>query len=369
MQHAPRTSFTPSTSPVARIRVCMGELLHHGLKVATLCMLVALVLWWNRADVGLDVQMVYSFATGIATWAIIDLGRFFVDRNSPFQFPRSWKGPALILAGCLFGHVLGTAVGDLYCGGQSSWGFVINQPKRALNFLLLSVVTGGAISYFFYTHGKSHYLMGELEASQRQATQAQLALLQSQLEPHMLFNTLANLRALIGTDPERATAMLDRLNDYLRATLGASRASVQPLSAEFARLSDYLELMAIRMGPRLSFALDLPDALAQVPIPSLLLQPIVENSIKHGLEPKVAGGRIEVSAQQAADGRVQIQVRDTGIGFSGNTEATEGFGLAHVKERLLSAYGSLGTIEIIANNDHMAVTSINFPQNMGVKHV
>src|SRR3569623_437905 len=112
----------------------------------------------------------------------------------------------------------------------------------------------------------------------------------------MLFNTLANLRALSGVDPNRAQEMLDHMIAYLRATLNASRAASHSLQAEFDRLQDYLELMAIRMGPRLRFTLDLPGALAQDTVPSLLLQPLVENAIQHGLEPKVGGGEVRVAA-------------------------------------------------------------------------
>jgi uncharacterized membrane protein YedE/YeeE len=379
MQNSHNPPFSLLDSPVTRIRACLPSIAISGAKVAALCILIALGIWWTRAEVGLDnttqrlfmgldVQLVYSLSTGITTWLFIDLGRFFIDRSSPYQFPRGWRAPALILGGCLLGHLLGMQMGDAY-SGASTWSLLHNKPRLSFNFFLLSMVAGGVVSYFFYSHGKAHYLRSELEASQRQATQAQLALLQSQLEPHMLFNTLANLRALISTDPERATAMLDRLNDYLRATLGASRASVQPLSKEFARLADYLELMAVRMGTRLTYALDLPPALAEVSIPSLLLQPLVENSIKHGLEPTVKGGRIEVRAQLATDGRVQILVSDNGVGFGDRTEPAEGFGLAHVRERLLSAYGTQGTMEIVANNDHMTLTLVKFPVNMGVKYV
>lgn len=141
--------------------------------------------------------------------------------------------------------------------------------------------------------------MGEV---QRHAQEARLKLLETQLEPHMLFNTLANLRALIAVDAERAQQMLDPVIAYLRATLHASRAATHPLQAEFDRLRDYLKLMAIRMGPRLAYALELPPALAAAPVPVLLLQPLVENSIKHGLEPKVQGGRITVRAQGDAQG-------------------------------------------------------------------
>ena len=132
----------------------------------------------------------------------------------------------------------------------------------------------------------------------------------------MLFNTLANLRVLIGLDAPRAQAMLDHLNAYLRATLGASRAPWHPLSAEFDRLADYLALMAVRMGPRLQVVLDLPDELRRLPLPPLLLQPLVENAIKHGLEPKVAGGRIEVGARRDGD-MLELSVRDSGVGIDG----------------------------------------------------
>ena len=380
MRHTPFISFPADTPSLTRICVCLPELARNGFKVAVLCILVALGIWWTRAEVGLDsttqrlflgldVQLVYSLSTGIITWLCIDLGRFFIDRNSPYQFPRGWRAPALILGGCMLGHLLGMQIGDAYTGA-STWNLLHNKPRLTFNFFLLSMVTGGAISYFFYTHGKAHYLRSELEASQRQATQAQLALLQSQLEPHMLFNTLANLRALIGTDPARATAMLDRLNDYLRSTLGASRSNTQSLKAEFARLADYLELMQIRMGTRLQYELDLPQDLESVNIPSLLLQPLVENSIKHGLEPKVEGGRIRVQAQREDDGRVRVLVSDSGLGFADTAGAPEhaGFGLAHVRERLHSAYGSLGTMELVSNNDHMTVTLIKFPVNMDATH-
>jgi hypothetical protein len=96
--------------------------------------------------------------------------------------------------------------------------------------------------------------------------------------------------------------MLDHLIAYLRATLGASRATLHPLADEFARLRDYLELMAVRMGPRLAYTLDLPEALREVPVPPLLLQPLVENAIRHGLEPQVAGGHITVRASTRAPG-------------------------------------------------------------------
>ena len=176
----------------------------------------------------------------------------------------------------------------------------------------------------------------------------------------MLFNTLANLRALIATDPERATAMLDRLNDYLRATLSGSLASTHSLQAEFDRLRDYLELMAVRMGPRLHYTLDLPPDLAAQPVPPLLLQPLVENSIKHGLEPKVEGGSIRVIARREG-GALVLEVIDTGVGLSTEPESAKGFGLTQVRERLKTTYGSLSAISFVANCAGGTSASITFP--------
>jgi sensor histidine kinase YesM len=169
----------------------------------------------------------------------------------------------------------------------------------------------------------------------------------------MLFNTLANLRVLIGVDAARAQAMLDHLNAYLRATLSASRALQHPLADEFARLADYLALMAVRMGPRLQVRLDLPAELARLPVPPLLLQPLVENSIKHGLEPQVDGGRIDITARRVGQ-QLVLDVRDTGAGpgaAATGTDTSGGFGLVQVRERLATVYGSRASLTLQAAGD------------------
>jgi LytS/YehU family sensor histidine kinase len=186
----------------------------------------------------------------------------------------------------------------------------------------------------------------EAEAARRAAAETQLKLLESQLEPHMLFNTLANLRVLIASDPARAQAMLDRLIAFLRATLGASRSAMHPLTTEFERIADYLALMQVRMGSRLQTRLTLPPELQAAAVPPLLLQPLVENSIKHGLEPKVGGGHIEVSARR--DGTMlELGVQDSGVGL-GDAGAAGGstFGLQQVRERLRTLYGERATLAL-----------------------
>ena len=172
----------------------------------------------------------------------------------------------------------------------------------------------------------------------------------------MLFNTLANLRALIGTDTARAVVMLDHLIDYLRATLNASRAASHSLGDEFDRLGDYLALMQVRMGPRLRYTLDLPSDLATQLVPTLLLQSLVENAIKHGLEPKIEGGSIAVSARREGD-NIALDVIDSGVGLKDGA----GFGLAQVRERLQATYGSQAAIYLGAGCAGFTKASITFP--------
>jgi len=224
-----------------------------------------------------------------------------------------------------------------------------------------TIAAGAVATYHFYARGRATALEAGKAAAERDASQARLMLLQSQLEPHMLFNTLANLRALIGVDPAAAQAMLDRLNDYLRATLAASRATQHPLAAEFDRLADYLALMAVRMGPRLGYVLQLPDDLRALPVPTLLLQPLVENALRHGLDPRLEGGRIEVSAARQGP-RLRLAVRDTGVGFDpARAPDASRFGLTQVRERVATAYGGRGQVSVQTAPGAGCTVSIELP--------
>ncbi len=173
------------------------------------------------------------------------------------------------------------------------------STQSYLSSLVITAAAGFVAVLYFWEREKVAALETEAalqksraETIERQAAQARLALLQAQIEPHFLFNTLANLHALIGAEPARAQTMLSHLNDFLRASLSAARKDRNTLAEEFALLGDYLELLSIRMGARLAFRLDLPQELAQMQVPPMLLQPLVENAVKHGLEPKVEGGEV-----------------------------------------------------------------------------
>jgi hypothetical protein len=303
---------------------------------------------WNGGSKGqsLDVVLVYTYAISTSIWLLTDLLRFplrgWLKSPAPQYWPESWRAALWLVFGVLLGYATGTGIGDAYAG-HSTWALLHLDPKRFMAIMVSSAgISAGFLGYF--------YLRGKAERLQRQASEAQLKLLESQLEPHMLFNTLANLRVLIGTDPERATAMLDRLNDYLRATLQASRSDTlamrHTLADEFARLNDYLAIMAVRMGPRMAYTLDLPKELAAHALPALLLQPLVENSIRHGLEPSVSGGEIRIEARREAQDLVLV-VHDNGVGCE--PAAASGFGLQQVRERLATAYGGRGRLEFLSS--------------------
>jgi signal transduction histidine kinase len=311
---------------------------------------------------GLVVNLVYSQCIGLCIWGLIDFGQYLFIANFQTQKQRLFW---LVPLGAALGYLVGTTVAGALLS-HSVYGYWMDQPSKALGFFLVSLSAGGVITYFFLSREQLAHAREEMartqaqaEAAQRQAAESQLKLLQSQLEPHMLFNTLANMRALISHNPEQAQQMLDHLVAYLRATLGSSRTTLQPLQTEFARLRDYLELMAIRMGKRLNFTLDLPPELADVAVPALLLQPLVENAIRHGLEPKVEGGTITVQAHLDQHLLV-LDVKDTGVGLPPEG-STPGFGLAQVRERLSTLYGPQGTIEFIADDAYHTWARVIFP--------
>jgi LytS/YehU family sensor histidine kinase len=256
----------------------------------------------------------------------------------------------LLIIGTVIGFSGGTAIGDLITHGHSANLLSADDRREALGFLLLSLAPAITLTYFYHSRALIADKEATAQRAELQAAESQLKLLESQLEPHMLFNTLANLRVLMAADPRRAQVMLDQLIAFLRATLSGSRVSHHPLRTEFERLADYLSLMQVRMGTRLMTRFDLPDELSEISVPSLLLQPLVENSIKHGLEPSSTGGRIDVSAARDGDALL-LSVRDTGTGISAQPVNAVSFGLANVRARLATLYGSQASLSLSAAQD------------------
>jgi two-component sensor histidine kinase len=296
--------------------------------------------------------VVYSLLIATSTWAIVDLGRHLMPSSRETGWPTGLPGLLLIAGGIAGGYLLGTNAADAICKtfGLYGGGAPLDRHVELRNSVLITLLAGITGCYWFYSRNKSDYLERKMGEAQRHASEARLKLLETQLEPHMLFNTLANLRALISVDPVRAQQMLDHMIAYLRATLDASRGTTHSLQAEFDRLRDYLELMAIRMGPRLAYELDLPPDLAAAHVPTLLLQPLVENSIQHGLEPKVQGGRIDVRARREGN-QLVIDVSDSGVGDAHAASTGKGFGLVQIRERLAAVHGAAASLQFRCGAD------------------
>ncbi len=280
---------------------------------------------------------------GVARWLLRS------DPDNP-KLCAGWPGwpwmLGCIAVGTLIGHELGTLLAAGLLGHKPYLLVTASQRQLLLGggfTLLISLVA----TAYFYNRERMRDLELERTAVQRLAAEAQLRALQSQLEPHMLFNTLAHLRVLIKLRPDDAQAMLDELIAYLRATLQGSRQQLHPLGREFERVDDYLKLMQRRMGARLRVELSLPPELAQAAVPPLLLQPLVENAIQHGLEPHVDGGLLRVSASRDGD-RLLLQVDDDGSGLTQAPPSTgTGFGTQQVRERLFTQYGKTAGFELL----------------------
>jgi len=210
------------------------------------------------------------------------------------------------------------------------------------------------------------YRRGEQAANtetvvEKELAVAKLSLLHAQVEPHFLYNTLGSAKYLIASDPARAEAMLDNLILYLRHSLPRTEDAASTLGDEIVRTRAYLDILKIRMDERLQVSIDLPEDLAAVPFPTMMLQTLAENAINHGLEPKTGGGRIWITARKDIDGdSITVTVADDGIGFGGDTSGT-GIGLKNIRERLKLAYGSAASFTIIANFPEGVAASINVP--------
>ncbi len=198
------------------------------------------------------------------------------------------------------------------------------------------------------------------EGLKRQLAEAQVKMMQAQVEPHFLFNTLASVDYLIETDPVRASRMQKNLIQYLRSALPQMRQGSSNLGRELLLCRSYLEILKVRMDERLQFSVNVPDGLRSATFPPMMLQTLVENAIKHGLEPKPSGGTLAISAQ-VSDGSLRVAVADSGMGFGVAERAGTGLGLANVRERLQALYGPAAQLSIDANADGGTIATIIVP--------
>ena len=195
--------------------------------------------------------------------------------------------------------------------------------------------------------------------SEKREIEAHLKLLQAQIEPHFLFNTLANVSSLIDSEPALAKQLLERLNDWLRVALARARSSSATLGDELDMLENYLEIMQIRFGERLRWRIEVPEEARALVFPPMLLQPLLENALRHGIEPKLGGGEIILRAG-CADGSLRIEVIDNGMGLSANA-GSGGAGLANVRARLAALFGSAGSLTLNSNAEGGVTATLILP--------
>ena len=195
--------------------------------------------------------------------------------------------------------------------------------------------------------------------SEKREIESHLKLLQAQIEPHFLFNTLANVGSLIDSDPALARKLLERLNDWLRVALVRARSDRASLGDELDMLENYLQILKIRFGERLHWNIEVPEDDRQSSFPPMLLQPLVENAVRHGIEPKIGGGEIGIRATADAS-TLCIEVSDTGVGLIGDEGS--GSGLANVRARLATLFGANGRLVLQNKAGGGVVATLELPK-------
>jgi signal transduction histidine kinase len=235
-----------------------------------------------------------------------------------------------------------------------------------MTFIFLLIVTGIIVKIVLGSKRKAEVraqvatATAAEEGLKRQLAEAQLKMMQAQVEPHFLFNTLASVDYLIETDPARASTMQKNLIQYLRAALPQMREGSTTLGKEVALCRSYLEILKVRMEDRLQFAITVPQGLSSAQFPPMMLQSLVENAIKHGLEPKSEGGSLTLTAS-VAHGMLRVTVADTGLGFGIGASPGTGVGLGNVRERLAALYGGQAHLRVEANTPSGTIASIEVP--------
>lgn len=299
---------------------------------------IVLTFFWGRTSLGN--YLVLSQATGLCICLFCQAGLRLLRRQTLVRLLTMFT--VAIVAGTGLGGVLGGWLTGLPLLDM------FNDRAAVFRSLLLSLLFSSLIIAFFLSRRTldATRLLVQQErlqrlASEKLAAQAQLALLQAQIEPHFLFNTLANILSLLETDLASARAMLTDLTLFLRASLEETRAPWTTLGGELGLVNAYLNIQKIRMGPRLQVRCEVDDRLRQIPFAPMLLQPLVENAVLHGLDPLVEGGSILISAELAGE-TLRVRVMDTGQGFGDHPAI--GLGITNVRERLNALYGPAGRL-------------------------
>ena len=323
-----------SASPSAR------DILRNYALTTVFCLAIAVLL--SVVGVGEDfpVTLVISLSIGLSINTA-----FVLLANRMKAWARWYLAPLLI-----------TTVG-LTCGLILAGLFIRLDPWLFFSSNYSSVVAGiffGVVGVLMFNTREellqARAALAEAHAASlqqdRRMLETELRLLQAQIEPHFLFNTLGNIASLVHSNPDGAEAMLQNLARLLRASLRRTRDQLTTLGEELDIVTAYLDIQSVRMGDRLGFSIDVPESLRALPLPPLLLQPLVENAVLHGLDPKLGSGTLSISATRT-DRQLRVQVTDDGVGFDSSARGN-GIGLRNIRERLQGLYGERAELVLLA---------------------
>ncbi len=331
----------------------------QSLLVTTLFCIAIAITTMSVWPASMWVHLAISFGFG---YSAVGVARFtlLLNPNMPFR-----RVNAISVVASM---VVGTT--NAYCWLQ--WGRVVNAAQEMKPVLFLGVLFTAICYYYFYSHDKHITSQRAIERARRQQSEhekalllSQLQQLQSQIEPHFLFNTLANICVLVDSDARKAKVMLEKLTALLRVTLRKSRALLVDVDEEVELVSCYLSIQKVRLGERLNHRLDIELGGRVINIPPMLLQPLVENAVIHGIEPKADGGEIVVKLYVEGE-KLWIIVKDTGIGFQdAHSYHGHGIGLANIKDRLYRLFDGRAKLSIRENNDTGVIAEIVMPIDKG----
>jgi signal transduction histidine kinase len=329
--------------------------------------------WWRSLLLAVAIAVVISTATALLTrsisWANLTTNTCIGLVTWGVAYGLFWLGrgrlplPAIAIVAFPLGYVVGDKVGPLLGGEDliANWVHAHLVWPAVASGVLLSAAAYAFLDRFF----RVALYRVELEAERRRIAEIQraqavsdLALLQAQIEPHFLFNTLSHVLSTVEREPSVAKDMLENLTAYLRGTLHRSRASEHHLGEEQDLIAALLAIAAMRLGKRLRHQICIDPSLRTLPLPPLLLQPLVENAIRHGIEPAVKGGDIRVYAERVGEDLI-LRVTDTGKGLTAG--APEGVGLSNVRARLAGLYGEKGRLSLFSNPEGGVIAELRLP--------
>jgi len=317
--------------------------------------LIAVFLTAIKFGVFID-NFIFSQAFGLSICSCVLLVLYF------FQTARPIYQAVMMAAALIVGSLCGSFLGTLASGMSL---VTLFEKHNLIELLVLGVTFGSIITYIFTSRDRIAASEARVQEekikhliSEKKVAEANLQIMQAQIEPHFLFNTLSNVLNLLDTDPEKGKSMLEDFTRYLRTSLSKIRGQTTRLGHEMEMISAYLNIFKVRMGDRLQFNIDLPSDLEETPFPPMLIQPLVENAIKHGVEPKVEGGEIFIRTHLNHN-LLRVEISDTGVGFKGDRE--DGLGLANIRDRLQALYGNGGRLVLVQNQPEGVKATIEVP--------